>query len=245
MAKQRNPNRDKAFEIYKNDTTIPLTEIAKTLDIPEGTIRGWKNKDEWETKIKGTFQKQNRNVPFKNKKNSTSNIKKNSVKKTSAVVPNKRLKTKTQPLKARYRNKNAMKTGEYEKIYFDDTLSKEEKEILSIPLDKIVHINLLIRSLMIRETRIMKRIINLEKSRANTDTSNEQSETIMLEYENALTNVQSRHIKALEVLHKFELDAERFKLDKKRFGVYKDKARGIINNTDDFDIEVNAIVDEQ
>ena len=58
MPRQRSPNRDKAFEIYKeHDGNIELVEIAGILNVPEGTVRGWKNKDGWDRKLNGTFQK--------------------------------------------------------------------------------------------------------------------------------------------------------------------------------------------
>lgn len=58
MARARNPDRDKAFEIYKkHDGKIELVQIAEMLNRPPGTIRGWKNKDKWDDKLNGTFQK--------------------------------------------------------------------------------------------------------------------------------------------------------------------------------------------
>lgn len=64
MARVRSPNRDKAFEIYKDyDGNIDLVEIANILNISPGTVRGWKNKDAWEEKLNGTFQKNKQNAP--------------------------------------------------------------------------------------------------------------------------------------------------------------------------------------
>ena len=58
MPKKRIPERDKAQELYLNSTgTIKLIEIANHFNLPEGTIRGWKNKDSWDDKLNGTFQK--------------------------------------------------------------------------------------------------------------------------------------------------------------------------------------------
>ena len=58
MGRARDPNRDKAFEIYSdNNGNIELIEIAERLGVSAGTVRGWKSKDKWEPKIKGTFQK--------------------------------------------------------------------------------------------------------------------------------------------------------------------------------------------
>lgn len=60
MGRARDPNRDKAFEIYsENNGNIELVEIAERLGVSAGTVRGWKSKDKWELKIKGTFQKKN------------------------------------------------------------------------------------------------------------------------------------------------------------------------------------------
>ena len=61
MGRARDPNRDKAFEIYsENNGNIELVEIAERLGVSAGTVRGWKSKDKWEPKIKGTFQKKNK-----------------------------------------------------------------------------------------------------------------------------------------------------------------------------------------
>lgn len=58
MARARDPNRNKAFEIYKEHKgNIDLVEIASQLNISPGTVRGWKSKDSWNDKLNGTFQK--------------------------------------------------------------------------------------------------------------------------------------------------------------------------------------------
>ena len=60
MGRARDPNRDKAFEIYsEHNGNIELVEIAERLGVSAGTVRGWKSKDKWDPKIKGTFQKKN------------------------------------------------------------------------------------------------------------------------------------------------------------------------------------------
>lgn len=60
MGRARDPNRDKAFEIYsENNGNIELIEIAERLGVSAGTVRGWKSKDKWEPKVKGTLQKKN------------------------------------------------------------------------------------------------------------------------------------------------------------------------------------------
>lgn len=60
MGRARDPNRDKAFEIYsENNGNIELIEIAERLGVSAGTVRGWKSKDGWEREVKGTLQKKN------------------------------------------------------------------------------------------------------------------------------------------------------------------------------------------
>ena len=57
MARTRNPNRDKAFEIYKNhDWDIKLIVIAKELKIKDSQIRKWKSQDNWDEKLKERYQ---------------------------------------------------------------------------------------------------------------------------------------------------------------------------------------------
>ena len=69
MARVRSPNRDKAFEIYKESNgNIPNREIAKLLDISEKTISGWKAKDKWNEKLNGVLQTEKRSTPLKRNK---------------------------------------------------------------------------------------------------------------------------------------------------------------------------------
>ncbi len=68
MPKVRSPNRDKAFELYKqHNGDIALVDIAKQLGETAGTIRGWKSKDKWDEQLNGTFQTKNMERSKKNK----------------------------------------------------------------------------------------------------------------------------------------------------------------------------------
>lgn len=73
MARARDPNRDKAFEIYKeHDGNITNRAIAEMLGVPEKTIGSWKSKakDNWDAKLNGVLQKDERSTP-KEKKSTT------------------------------------------------------------------------------------------------------------------------------------------------------------------------------
>lgn len=48
MARPRNPNRDKAKEIWLNDKDIKLKDLADQLGETSNTIRKWKSQDKWE-----------------------------------------------------------------------------------------------------------------------------------------------------------------------------------------------------
>lgn len=64
MARQRSPDRDKAFEMWQDsDGTMKLKDIADSLGVSEGTVRGWKNKDKWDDQSSGTFQNEHGNAP--------------------------------------------------------------------------------------------------------------------------------------------------------------------------------------
>lgn len=48
MARKRNPNRDKAYELWLEDKERPLVDIAKELGERPSTVRKWKSQDNWE-----------------------------------------------------------------------------------------------------------------------------------------------------------------------------------------------------
>lgn len=119
MARQRSPNRDKAFEIYKDHNgNIDLVDIAEQLDIPAGTVRGWKNKDRWDEQIFGAFQKNN--TERSNKKKSAT--KKAIAKEVKQVMENPDL-TDKQRLFCLYYSRSFNATRSYQKAYGVDYLT--------------------------------------------------------------------------------------------------------------------------
>lgn len=56
MPKARSPERDQAYELYKNSKGLmPLREIARQLNVPEKSVSGWKCKDKWDDQINGVL----------------------------------------------------------------------------------------------------------------------------------------------------------------------------------------------
>ena len=96
MARARSPNRDKAFEIYKDyDGNITNREIADMLDENEKTISNWKCRDKWNVILqKNKCSTTNKKV----QKNTGKNIKKEpiaeEVKEVKEVLENTELTDK-------------------------------------------------------------------------------------------------------------------------------------------------------
>lgn len=149
MARQRDPRRDEAKKIWLDSNgEKKLKEIASELNVSDSQIRKWKSLDKWSAELKGNVTNTKGNVtnrggaPFGNQ-----NAKGN--KGNSRASP---------PVG----NKNALKTGEYETIFYE-TLSDEEKDIYSnLNNDPSFVLSEEIRLLKIRQLRMMKRIKQAE-----------------------------------------------------------------------------------
>lgn len=69
MPRARDPNRDKAFEIWKEKNgEITNRALAQQLAVPEKTIGAWKSKDKWVQKVNGVLQTNKRSTPKKKEK---------------------------------------------------------------------------------------------------------------------------------------------------------------------------------
>ncbi|EGT3638653.1 phage terminase small subunit [Clostridioides difficile] len=206
MAKARSPNRNKAFDIFKeHNGNIANREIAEILNENEKTISNWKCRDNW-------------NVVLQKDKCST-----------------------TKKKGGQKNNKNALKDGIYENIFFN-TLTTEEIELIkSENKDEIHRLELEISLLTVREHRHMKRIkqyeekvdkITLEsidkrtlKIEGNLLKDNEQTQTETVtravsifervqKLEAELTKIQKEKAKNIERLQKLKMDKEKFEIEK-------------------------------
>ena len=66
MARARSPNRDKAFEMWKESGgKLLLKDIATELGVKDTQIRKWKNQDKWDEQLKGNVTNVKRNVTNK------------------------------------------------------------------------------------------------------------------------------------------------------------------------------------
>lgn len=168
MAKARSPNREKAFQLWKESGgETPLKEIASQLSVSDIQIRKWKNLDQWEARLNGNVTnekaKMNGNVTIEKKKKRGGQPGNGNAKDHGAPIGNDNAKDNNGG--APIGNKNALITGKYERI-FKDCLDEEEQEACQeLDTDELAQINLELELLTVRERRMMKRIQEYSKKK--------------------------------------------------------------------------------
>ena len=142
MARVRSPNRDKAFEIYKlNNGEILLKDIATQLGVKDTQIRKWKSQDKWEEKLKGTLQKNKRNVI-----NKKTDINKQAINEEIELVLKNDKLTEKQKLFCIYYIENFNATKAYQRAYecsYATAMSEGSKSLrnpkIKIEIDRLTN----------------------------------------------------------------------------------------------------------
>lgn len=128
---------------------LKLTDIAKKLDVPEGTVRSWKNRGKWDEKYSAGKKCNVANDDTKN--NATLQKKKN------GGQPGNKNAVGHAPSVPR-RNKNAQKHGAFSKLYFKD-IDEEEWDMISCMEDtEEGQLVMQLQLFSIRERRLMNSI---------------------------------------------------------------------------------------
>ena len=237
MPRARDPNRNKAFQIYMDaGGKIDLVEIASQLNISAGTVRGWKSKDRWEEQLNGTLQTKVTERSKRSIGGQPGNQNAKGSKGGSGAAPQ--------------RNKNAEKHGAYSKVYWD-TLDEDELDLIG-SMDSAEEQQLIMQLQMfsVRERRLMRSIkkyreleaenhglavkavsktkkvedltdldgesIGAGKYKKVTETSVTGTEPVMnsiMTLEAELTKVQRAKTKAIEALAKLHLEKQKLKGD--------------------------------
>lgn len=206
LPRERSPNRDKAYEIYKErNGKITNREIAALLNEDEKVIAVWKSRDKW-----NVVQQTSERCTTKLRGGQPGN--KNAVGHGGTGPPG---------------NKNAVKTGEFETLFFD-TLEEDEKHLIrTIQPDKEQLLLQEIQLLTVRERRMLKRIDRLKdldftlvKKKKGTEkdkwTDLDEEHGVLGQIqsiEDALTRVQARKQKAIDSLHKYGFDDSRLEIE--------------------------------
>ena len=242
MARVRSPNRDKAYEIYKeHNGNITNREIASILNEDEKVIAVWKSRDKW-----NVVQQSKERCTTKRRGGKPGN--KNALGNKGGAAPKE--------------NKNAVKTGEFETLFFD-ALEEDEKKLISmVQLDKEQLLLQEIQLLTVRERRMLKRIEDIKQ--AETDQEEKKATgmtavkyksgtekdkwTDLTEYtgalgqiqavEDALTRVQARKQKAIDSLHRYGFDDARLELE-----IMKVELEALKRDPSDQDIEDDGFMD--
>ena len=237
MPRARDPNRNKAFQIYMDaGGKIDLVEIASQLNISAGTVRGWKSKDKWEEQLNGTLQTKVTERSKRAKGGQPGNQNAKGSKGGSGAAPQ--------------RNKNAEKHGAYSRVYWD-TLDEEELDLIG-SMDSAEEQQLIMQLQMfsVRERRLMRSIkkyreletenhglavkavsktkkvedladfegesVGTGKYKKVTETSVTGTEPVMnsiMTLEAELTKVQRAKTKAIEALAKLHLEKQKLEGD--------------------------------
>lgn len=168
MPRQRSPNRDKAFEIYKeHGGNIENRQIAKILSEDEKKIAVWKQRDKWVDEL-NVVQQTNECCTTKRKKGAQPKNK-NSKGHVSSVPKG---------------NKNAESHGFFSKIFPPETMEVVQDIMIKDPLDMLWENIIIQYTAIARSQRIMdvknkeEMIKELKKSKIKTkDRSTQKTST--------------------------------------------------------------------
>ena len=209
------------YELAEIDYMVGMKykEIAEKYGVTINTVKSWKTRYEWSRDKKGVHTKSKKVCTQKGGQPGNKNALGN-----GGGAPEQ--------------NKNAVKTGEFETLFFN-TLEPDEKELIElVQLDKEKLLLQEIQLLTVREHRMLRRI-ELLKQPNDVDPEGKVPEgmtVVKFSYgiekgkmtalkdcegvlgqiqaiEEALTRVQARKQKAIEALHKYGYDDARLELE--------------------------------
>lgn len=144
MARAPDERYDQAKAMYLKGQK--LVEIASQLNLPEGTVRSWKNRNRWDDKVNAALQKKKRNVA-KEKKNS----KRETAVEVEQILENPDL-TDKQRLFCVYYIRSFNATKAYQKAYECDYVTAMQNG-----------------SRMLRNAKVKEEVIRLKKDRLNRE----------------------------------------------------------------------------
>lgn len=218
MDEIRAPNYELALLDYQSG--MKYKDIAEKYGVTINTVKSWKTRYQWsKDKKKSVHTKKEKACTQKGGQPGN----KNAIGNKGGAAPEK--------------NKNAVKTGEFEALFFD-ALEEDEKQLISmVQLDKEQLLLQEIQLLTVRERRMLKRIEDLKRAASDQEEikaagmtavkyksgTEKDKWTDLTEYtgalgqiqavEDALTRVQARKQKAIDSLHRYGFDDARLELE--------------------------------
>jgi len=240
MPQKRNAKSAEAERLYRGGGK--LVDIAKALGVPDGTVRRWKSDQGWEGKARqpGRSDSKANACPNARIKEGPNADKSKAPQGRGKTCGDKTNDNAQHPMArpgnthalgnrggngAPPRNKHAVKTHEYVKVFFTvDVIDEEERALIDSDYDKYVQQYTLIDTLSVREKRMMRDIKELRRDPDGTDRATGLEE--------ALTRVQARKQRAVENLHRMECDEIRIAIELARLQLHKQKLAGAFNLED-------------
>ncbi|MGI1749805.1 phage terminase small subunit [Levilactobacillus brevis] len=155
MARARNPKRDEAKKMWlDSDGKRHLKDIAEELGVSPSQIRKWKSLDKWSDELKGNVTNDD---DAEKERYHLARYNQNAAGNSGGAPPGNQNAVGNLGGAPRGNN-NALVTGEYETIDFDTMSEKERVLFEGVTDDPLLTINTQIRTLKIRQHRIMERI---------------------------------------------------------------------------------------
>ena len=242
MARERRPERDLAFELFrKSKGRLEVKEIAKKLNVKAATVSQWKYRDKWEEKLKekrrgGQFGNKNAEgagAPKGNKNAEThggySSIDLNNLpEEDQAYISNLSLDTETnfknelQILLAKEKDiRRRLEALDYEpedKLYLS-----RESEMQAVPKPEQLE--------GLEPEERVERISKLHPTlkTITRDSKFERQQKLLV----AFDRIHGRIIKLLDSIKTYQLDCKRIELDQQRYELSKEKVKGAF----EFDLE--------
>lgn len=163
MARQRSPDRNKAYEIFKEHngdiTNRKIAELLSTSErtVNEKTVGGWKTKDKWMQQLNGVLHKNERSTPKKDteyskKKPGAPRGNKNAVNNRGGAKKGNKNAVGNSGGAAPLRNGNAATHGLYRKYLPQEIFDLKEELIEAINNDPLA---IIWESIMLQYTQII------------------------------------------------------------------------------------------
>lgn len=223
MARARNLNRDKSFQLWKeSDGSRLLKDIAEELGITANTIRKWKANDKWDEELKGSAPIEKRSAPIRGAPKGNKNALGN-----SGGAPARNQNAKTHGFYSKHMQAEAFEIMQDIQEFSPVDLLWEQIQIqftAIVRAQKIMFVES--KDEMIKELKKKKSVVS-----DSTDIEEEEYEfQFAWDRHATFLNAQSRAMSELRGLIKqfdniaHETDERRLKLEQMRLNIDKTKA---------------------
>lgn len=234
MPPKRDPRRDQARALFlESGGKKKLRTIAGELGVNEKTVSAWKCKDQWDAILRQNY----RNGVLR--KGGSGVLQKTKAGKTAKHVSRLGNQNAAGPHPSEsYKGlKNALTTGQYEKIKYETMTEEERALIAATDHDKTVMQRRLIDELEVRELRMYRRIRDLQDMAGKellvpdsltTEGNKARKERRLVfdkinDIEHALTAIQRQKQAAIDALHRMQRDGEALDMDRQKIDLLKQR----------------------